>query len=80
MHIHEENESKVLDVLEKICLPVLYPLHYLLPIEKFPEIAFLLIMILYFVATDFILTVVSVISVYTQLSHIIIGITLISWG
>jgi len=29
---------------------------------------------------DFILTVVSVLSTYTQLSHILIGLTLIAWG
>lgn len=37
-------------------------------------------MCVFFLVTDFILTVVSVLSIYTHLSHVLIGITVISWG
>lgn len=63
-----------------MCYPFVKTLEYVLPINKLPELAFLIIVSLFFIATDFILTVVSMISVYTHLSHILIGTTLISWG
>lgn len=65
---------------EIICHPFVYVLNAILPTIKFPEIAFIIVMILFFIVTDFILTIVSVISVYSSLSHILIGTTLISWG
>jgi Ca2+/Na+ antiporter len=37
-------------------------------------------MIFFFQATELILTIVSVLAQYTHLSHIFIGITVISWG
>jgi Ca2+/Na+ antiporter len=49
-------------------------------IHSFPELAFLIIVVLFFMVTDFILTVVSVMSIYTHCSHVLIGITVISWG
>lgn len=55
-------------------------LHLTLPMEVLPEISFLAIVGLFFVATDFILTVVNVFSVYTHLSHVIIALIVIAWG
>jgi Ca2+/Na+ antiporter len=51
-----------------------------MPVEKLPELAFLVIVILYFLTTDYILKVVSVMSVYINLSHMFVGITIMSWG
>ena len=51
-----------------------------MPTERFPELAFLIIVSIYFLSTDFILKIVSVMSVYTNLSHIFVGITFMSWG
>jgi Ca2+/Na+ antiporter len=51
-----------------------------MPIESFPEIAFIIIVCIYFISTDFILKVVSVMSVYTNLSQIFVGLTVMSWG
>lgn len=48
--------------------------------ERLPEVAFLAIVCLFFLATDFILTVVSVFSVYTHLSHVLIALIVIAWG
>ncbi len=59
---------------------MLKPLDAILPVERSPILAFLIIVLIYFVSMDFILTIVSVLSTYLQLSHIFIGLTLIAWG
>ena len=51
-----------------------------LPVATMPILSFFILVAIFFVSIDFILTVVSVISIYTQLSHVIIAITIISWG
>lgn len=76
---HHE-ESRIIHFIETICLPVLYPLEKIMPINKMPELAFFIIVCIYFMSTDFILKIVSVMSVYTNLSHIFVGITFMSWG
>jgi Ca2+/Na+ antiporter len=66
--------------MEKLCWPTLKVLDFVLPIDKLPELAFVIIVILFFIAVDFILMVFSVLSIYTHLSHILIALTIISWG
>lgn len=51
-----------------------------MPVENIPELAFVIIVFIYFISTDYILKIVSVMSVYTNLSHIFVGITFMSWG
>ena len=51
-----------------------------LPVATMPILSFFVLVAIFFISIDFILTVVSVISIYTQLSHVIIAITIISWG
>ena len=76
-HVHD---SKVLRFFDTICYPLLFPLGKIMPVKKLPELAFLIIIVLYFLTTDYILKVVSVMSVYINLSHIFVGITVMSWG
>ena len=45
-----------------------------------PELAFLICLAIFFFSVDFILTVVSVLSIYTHLSHVLLALTFISWG
>jgi Ca2+/Na+ antiporter len=66
--------------MEMICWPAIKTLECILPVERFPMVAFLIIVVIFFGCMDFILTVVSVMSIYTSLSHILIGLTIISWG
>lgn len=66
--------------LELACCPVIYPVSFILPVNKLPELAFVIIVVLFFFATDFILTVVGVFSIYTHMSHILLGLTIIAWG
>lgn len=70
----------VLHYIEVICWPFIKFLDLILPINKLPELAFLLCLVIFFVSVDFILTVVSVFSIYTHLSHIFLALTFISWG
>lgn len=51
-----------------------------LPMKLLPEVSFLVIVILFFIAIDFILTVVSVLSIYAHFTHILIALTIIAWG
>ena len=80
MNKSHEEESKVIKVFEVLCWPIIYPLSWILPVNKLPEIAFIIIVALFFLATDFILTVVGVFSIYTHMSHILLGLTIIAWG
>jgi Ca2+/Na+ antiporter len=75
-----ESESKLMHVLEMMCWPALKILNKLLPVETWPIFSFLAIVVMFFVSMDFLLTVISVLSVYTHLSQILIGLTIISWG
>lgn len=48
--------------------------------QTLPELAFLLIILIFFVALDYILTLVTVLSIYSHLPHLILALTLISWA
>lgn len=67
-------------LLELMCWPALKTLGLLLPMNVLPELSFLAIVLLFFVSIDFILTVVSVLSVYAHFTHILIALTVIAWG
>ena len=51
-----------------------------MPVTAAPEIAMILIFIIIYVMCEFILTVFNVFSVYTGLSHFLLGLTLMVWG
>lgn len=70
----------MLKCLELLCWPSLKLLELILPMNVLPELAFLMVVGVFFGAMDFILTVVSILSIYTQLSHILIALTIIAWG
>ena len=79
-HPEKEEESNLMNFFEKICYPTMWFLHLVLPMNLLPELCFLAIVFIFFMSMDFILTVVSVLSIYTSLSHILIALTIISWG
>jgi len=51
-----------------------------MPVTTMPEVALLLIFFIVYVMCEFILTVFNVFSVYTGLSHFLVGLTLMVWG
>ena len=66
--------------IEKICFLVYWPLEMVLPVTTWPEIALLLVFAVIYLICEFIVTVMNVLSVYTNLSHFLVGLTLMVWG
>lgn len=51
-----------------------------MPVNAFPELALAFVFALIYFLCEFILTVFNVFSVYTGLSHFLVGLTLMVWG
>ena len=67
-------------MVERICFIVIWPLAKILPIQKFPELAVVLIFLIIYVMVEFVVTVMNVFSAYTGMSHFMVGLTLMVWG
>lgn len=67
-------------MVERICFVVIWPLAKILPIQKFPELAVVLIFLIIYVMVEFVVTVMNVFSAYTGMSHFMVGLTLMVWG
>lgn len=70
----------MLELLEKICCVVIWPLSKIMPINAAPEIALAFVFVLIYLLSEFVLTVFNVFSIYTGLSHFMVGLTLMVWG
>lgn len=66
--------------IEKICFLVYWPLEIILPVTKWPVIALLSVFFVIYLICEFVVTVMNVLSVYTNLSHFLVGLTLMVWG
>ena len=55
-------------------------MEYIMPVTALPELALVLIFFIIYFMCEFILTVFNVFSVYTGLSHFLVGLTLMVWG
>ena len=69
-----------MEIIEKICFFVIWPLDQVMPVNRFPEVALALFFFIIYFTCEFILTVFNVFSVYTGLSHFLVGLTLMVWG
>ena len=67
-------------MIEKICFLVIWPLSKVMPVQRFPELSLIIIFGLIYFLCEFILTVFNVFAVYTGLSHLLVGLTLMVWG
>ena len=67
-------------MIEKICFIVIWPLSKIMPVDRLPELALAIVFVLIYLLCEFILTVFNVFSVYTGLSHFLVGLTLMVWG
>ena len=65
---------------EKFCFLVYWPLQKLLPVSKMPEVTLLVVFFLIYIICEFIVTIMNVFSVYTNMSHFLVGLTLMVWG
>jgi len=50
--------SPTMIFIEKLTFPVSYPMKHFMPTNKLPELVFLIILVIFFYATDFIFMVV----------------------
>lgn len=55
-------------------------MQFIMPTKALPELALCLIFFIVYVMCEFILTVFNVFSVYTGLSHFLVGLTFMVWG
>lgn len=51
-----------------------------MPIQRCPEFALALVFVLIYFICEFVVTVFSVFSVYTGISHFLVGLTFTVWG
>lgn len=51
-----------------------------MPVNSLPEVALAMVFVLIYLLSEFILTVFNVFSVYTGLSHFLVGLSLMVWG
>lgn len=69
-----------MEYIEKFCCVIIYPLSLISPVKRVPEIALLVFFAATYFMCEFTLTVFNVFSVYTGLSHFLVGLTLMVWG
>lgn len=66
--------------VEQICVLVNWPLKKLLPVTSLPEVSLFLVFFIIYLICEFVVTIMNVFSVYTNLSHFLVGLTLMVWG
>ncbi len=76
----EHKHEPALELIEKFCCIVIWPLSLVMPVQRFPELALAMVFVLIYFLCEFILTVFNVFSVYFGLSHFVVGLTLMVWG
>lgn len=70
----------MLELIEQFCCLVIKPLELIMPVTSFPEIALAMVFTLIYFLCEFILTVFNVFTIYTGMSHFMVGLTLMVWG
>ena len=58
----------------------MWPLEQVLPTESYPSLAVILMFIVIYFMVEFIIIVMNVFSIYTGISHFMVGLTLMVWG
>jgi Ca2+/Na+ antiporter len=69
-----------MEKVERICSIIIWPLSKVVPVTSCPEVALVLVFVIIYFMCEFILTVMNVFSVYTGMSHFLVGLTLMVWG
>ena len=69
-----------MEYIEKFCCVIIYPMSLISPVKTYPEVALLVFFVATYFMCEFILTVFSVFSAYTGLSHLLVGLTMMVWG
>ena len=66
--------------LESFCFIVIWPLTKVLTPKSYPIATICLLLVVIYAMVEFIVTVIAVLSAYTGLSHLMLGLTLMVWG
>jgi Ca2+/Na+ antiporter len=69
-----------MQALERFCFLIIWPLEKLLPIKILPELCLALVFLLIYFMVEFILTVLNAFAAYTNMSHFLMGLTIMVWG
>ena len=75
-----EHDEPILKAIETFCCLIIWPMNFIMPVDQLPEVALFLVFFFVYVMCEFILTVFNVFTVYTGISHFLIGLTLMVWG
>lgn len=70
----------MMKAVERICVVVYWPLEKLLPVTQLPELTLVIVFFVIYLICEYIVTVMNVMSVYANLSHFLVGLTLMVWG
>lgn len=73
-------QEAFLHKVEALCFLIIYPLKKILPMENYPIVAMCIIFLVIYFMVEFIIIVMNVFSVYTGMSHFMVGLTLMVWG
>lgn len=66
--------------METVCFLIICPLEAILPYKNYPITAVVIMFIVIYFMIEFIIIVMNVFSVYTGLSHFVVGLTFMVWG
>ena len=77
-HAHEH--EPVLIFIENMCIVVMWPLSKIMPVDRLPEVALILVFVSVYFISEFVLTIFNVFSVYFGVCHFLVGLTLMVWG
>lgn len=66
--------------IESICCLVIWPLDKLLPLKTWPVLTVCILFLVTYFIVEFIVSVMNVVTAYTNMSHFLVGLTLMVWG
>lgn len=79
-HEFAEKQERVLHAIEMLCFLIIWPLEKVLPHKEYPIVSSIMIFGVIYFMVEFIIIVMNVFSIYTGMSHFMVGVTLMVWG
>jgi Ca2+/Na+ antiporter len=79
-HEFAEKQERVLHSIEMLCFLIIWPLEKVLPHKEYPIVSSIMIFGVIYFMVEFIIIVMNVFSIYTGMSHFMVGVTLMVWG
>jgi Ca2+/Na+ antiporter len=76
----ETDLTEVMHGIEKFSCVVVYPLKLVVSVDEQPVFTICVVILVVYFMVEFIITVMNVLTVYTGLSHLFVGLSLMVWG